>query len=105
MVDGDGLVLCRMYLGGWQVIDGYTKNIIAGHGNSIFFLLLSTLFHLTLFVLPLGWLIAGAALRLLPGWPLCRLRCSFWRLPRGPSPPTPRANASPTPFSCRSRSC
>lgn len=77
MVDGDGLVLCRMYLGGWQAIDGYTKNIIAGHGNSIFFLLLSTLFHLTLFVLPLGWLIAGAALDFAPGWPLWPLALLF----------------------------
>ncbi len=69
MADGDGLVLCRMYWGLQQVFDGYTKNILAGHGNSIVFLSLSTLFHLTLFVLPLVWLIAGADVAGLPGWP------------------------------------
>jgi chlorobactene glucosyltransferase len=77
MVDGDGLVLCRMYLGGWQTVNGYTKNIMAGHGNNVFFLLLSTLFHLVLFVLPLVWLIAGLTLNIAPGWPLWPLALLF----------------------------
>src|SRR5690606_28402911 len=41
LVDGGGLVLCRMYQGWLQVMDGYTKNILAAHANSIRLLLLS----------------------------------------------------------------
>ncbi|MEM7534231.1 MAG: glycosyltransferase [Chloroflexota bacterium] len=53
--EGNGLVLCRMYTSWDEVYAGYAKNILAGHGNSTLFLLFSTIFHLTIFVLP--WLL------------------------------------------------
>ena len=68
MADGAGLVQCRMYAGGRAAIDGYTKNILAGHGNRLSLLALSTLFHWSLFLLPWVWLAAGWAWAL-PGWP------------------------------------
>jgi chlorobactene glucosyltransferase len=52
--DGAGLVTCRMYCNWGEVKDGFAKNILAGHGRSVPFLLLSTLGHWLLFVLP--WL-------------------------------------------------
>lgn len=61
MVDGNGLVQCRMYNGWSEVKDGYAKNIIAGYGDSIAAMLVATLFHWTLFWLPLGWLLYGIA--------------------------------------------
>ncbi|MGB1287489.1 MAG: glycosyltransferase [Aggregatilineales bacterium] len=52
MADGAGLIQCRMY-DNWQTVrDGFAKNILTGYGNSVPVLLLATLFHLTLFVLP-----------------------------------------------------
>jgi chlorobactene glucosyltransferase len=74
MADGNLLVGCRMY-DGWQAaLDGYAKNILAGHGNHVLLLLLSTLFHWALFVWPWLWLAlgnqAGAASSLPPGWPV-----------------------------------
>jgi chlorobactene glucosyltransferase len=41
------------------VRDGYAKNILAGHGNRISFLLLSTLFHWLVFIAPWIWLAFG----------------------------------------------
>lgn len=67
LVDGAGLVLCRMYQGWLQATDGYTKNILAAHANSIPLLLISTLGHLILFVGPWLWLAFSTQL---PGWPL-----------------------------------
>jgi chlorobactene glucosyltransferase len=56
MVDGNRLVSCRMYPGGWpEVRDGFAKNLLAGHGNSILFLLVSTIFHWLVFILPWVW--------------------------------------------------
>lgn len=69
MADAAGLVVCRMYRSSRAVINGYAKNILAGHGASISFLLLSTVFHLLLFVGPWLWLAAGASGWLLTGWP------------------------------------
>ena len=69
LADGAGLVQARMYTDWRSVRDGYAKNILAGHLNSIPFLLLSTLFHLTLFVLPWIWLIAGLFDTATTGWP------------------------------------
>ncbi len=69
LADGAGLVQARMYTDWPSVRDGYAKNILAGHLNSIPILLLSTLFHLTLFVLPWLWLIAGLFGIAAAGWP------------------------------------
>lgn len=68
MADGAGLIECRMYAGSRAAIDGFTKNILAGHGNRISLLALSTLFHWSLFLLPWVWLALGRAWPL-PGWP------------------------------------
>ena len=73
MADGNGLIRCRMYQGWPQVRDGYAKNILAGHGDSPLLLLLSTFFHLALFVVPWVWLMWGfiaAGGRNSPGLPL-----------------------------------
>ena len=60
MADGNRLVSCRMYPGGWsEVRDGFAKNILAGHGNSALFLLVSTAFHGLIFILPWVWWIFG----------------------------------------------
>lgn len=69
MADGAGLISCRMYQGARAVLDGYTKNIFAGHGNRLTLLALSTLFHWSLFLAPWLWLIFGRSWPL-PGWPL-----------------------------------
>lgn len=68
MADGAGLVQCQMYAGGRAAIDGFTKNILAGHGNRLSLVALSTLFHWSLFLLPWLWLALGWAWPL-PGWP------------------------------------
>ena len=60
MADGNQLVSCRMYPQGWsQVRDGFSKNILGGHGNSIAFLLASTVFHWLVFIVPWVWLFFG----------------------------------------------
>lgn len=65
MADGNRLVSCRMYQNWPEVRAGFAKNILAGHGNNIPFLLLSTLFHWLLFIFP--WLWFAATLNV---WPL-----------------------------------
>jgi chlorobactene glucosyltransferase len=52
MADGNGLIQTRMYHNWSEVRNGFAKNILAGHGNNILLLLLSTLFHLLIFFLP-----------------------------------------------------
>lgn len=52
MADANGLIQTRMYHNWPQARDGFAKNILAGHGNSIPFLLVSTLFHWWQFILP-----------------------------------------------------
>jgi chlorobactene glucosyltransferase len=52
MADGAGLIRCRMYDGWPAVRDGFAKNILAGHGGSVIFLLASTVFHWIVFILP-----------------------------------------------------
>jgi len=52
--DGNGLIKTRMYQNWSQVRDGFAKNILAGHGNSLELLCLSTIFHWWMFVLPWG---------------------------------------------------
>jgi chlorobactene glucosyltransferase len=56
MFDGAGRIGCRMYRSWPEVRDGYAKNILAGHANSVPFLLLSGLFHWLIYVLPWLWL-------------------------------------------------
>lgn len=50
--DANGLLRTRMYANWPEARDGFAKNILAGHGNSVVFLLFSTLFHWWLFVIP-----------------------------------------------------
>ncbi len=69
MADGAGLIACRMYYNWQETFHGYAKNILAGHGSSPLLLLLSTLFHLTLFVGPWLWLMFGGLDSLTYGWP------------------------------------
>lgn len=65
MADGAGLILCRMYQNWAEVRAGFAKNILAGHGNSISFLAVSTLFHWGIFIVPWLWWLAGGG-----WWPL-----------------------------------
>jgi len=65
MADGAGLVGCRMYPDWAAVRDGFAKNILAGHGGGLP-LLLSTVFHWSLFVFPWLWLLGASD----KGWPL-----------------------------------
>jgi len=74
MADGNGLLRTRMYTGWSAVRDGFAKNIRAGHGGTAA-LLLSTLLHWALFVLPALWLLLGW-LAPLPGYPLLALLLS-----------------------------
>jgi chlorobactene glucosyltransferase len=50
--DGNGLIQTRMYQNWNQVREGFAKNILAGHGDSLAFLLFSTVFHWWMFVVP-----------------------------------------------------
>lgn len=59
MADGNRLIGCRMYHNWSEVEAGFAKNILAGHGNSTLFLMLSTLFHWLIFLFPWLWLVAG----------------------------------------------
>ncbi|MFT7585273.1 MAG: chlorobactene glucosyltransferase [Cellvibrionaceae bacterium] len=62
LVDGGRLIGCRMYTSWGDVLAGFGKNILAGHGNSVLFLLFSTLFHWMMFVLPFVWLLISGSL-------------------------------------------
>ena len=68
LVDGNRLVRCRMYQNWPEVKAGFAKNILAGHGNSIPFLLLSTLVHWLVFLFPWLWFATT-----LDSWPLALL--------------------------------
>jgi chlorobactene glucosyltransferase len=59
MADGHGLISCRMYQSWETVRNGYAKNILAGYGHSIIALLIATVFHWIIFVLPPLWLMTG----------------------------------------------
>ncbi len=69
MTDAAGLIRCRMYRQWSEVRDGFAKNILAGHGNSVLLLLLSWAFHWLVFLMPWVWLSLGW-LGGPPGWPL-----------------------------------
>lgn len=70
MADGAGLISCRMYRDWPSVRDGFAKNILAGYGGRVIFLLLATVFHWLVFLLPWLWLALGWLAPELPGWPL-----------------------------------
>ncbi len=69
VADGGGVICCRMYHNWDEVRNGFAKNVLAGHGDSVAFLLLSWAFHWLLFLLPWLWLALGW-LGGPPGWPL-----------------------------------
>jgi chlorobactene glucosyltransferase len=52
MVDGAGLIACRMYQDWPSVRRGFGKNILAGHGNAPLALVISTVFHWLIFIVP-----------------------------------------------------
>jgi len=70
MADGVGLLQTRMYQDWPSTLNGYAKSILAGHGNSVSFLLGSTLFHATLFIGPWLWLAFGWRNQSTMGWPV-----------------------------------
>lgn len=72
MVEGDGLIVCRMYVGCGGVVDGYTKNILAGHGSMPAALVASGVFHIAVFVAPSLWLLSGIVWPSY-GWPVVPL--------------------------------
>ena len=56
---GNGLVSCRMYSGLGEIVDGFSKNLLAGFGHSIvgllLYLSLTSWFYIGLFFLPAGY--------------------------------------------------
>ncbi len=66
MADGAGQITCRMYHDWSSARDGFGKNILAGHGDSVFFLAISAIFHWLIFIVPWIFLILG----ILPLWSL-----------------------------------
>jgi chlorobactene glucosyltransferase len=56
MADGAGLINCRMYPDWPSVRDGFAKNILAGYGGSVIFLILAAFFHWLVFLGPWLWL-------------------------------------------------
>ncbi len=71
MVLGNQMVKTRMYTSWSEARDGFAKNILAGHGSSPLFLLVSTVFHWALFLvswlwLALGWALPGPAYPAVP---------------------------------------
>jgi chlorobactene glucosyltransferase len=69
MALGDRLIKTRMYKNWQEVIDGFAKNILAGHGGQPFFLVLSAIFHWLLFLFPWVWLLGGLLAPDSQGWP------------------------------------
>lgn len=57
LADGNHLLHCQMYTNWQQVRHGFAKNILAGYGGRVSLLLLATLFHGWLFLLPYVWLV------------------------------------------------
>ncbi|HRF95694.1 MAG TPA: glycosyltransferase family 2 protein, partial [Aggregatilineales bacterium] len=58
MADGAGLVTCRMYQNWHEVKNGYAKNILAGYGSPLA-LIVGTIFHWLIFIVPVLWLIGA----------------------------------------------
>ncbi|MEM9778114.1 MAG: hypothetical protein AAF902_26290, partial [Chloroflexota bacterium] len=44
-----------------EILAGFGKNILAGHGNSVPFLLFSTVFHWAIFAVPFAWLLISGS--------------------------------------------
>jgi len=70
MATGNGRVNCRMYPNWPAVRNGFAKNILAGYGGRVSLLILATIFHWLIFLLPWVWLALGWAGVTIPGWPL-----------------------------------
>lgn len=81
MADGNRLIQTRMYTDWPSVRDGFSKNILAGYGNSVLALIAATLFHWVVFLLSfvlllspgyrslaLLWIIMAFLLRALSAW-------------------------------------
>lgn len=80
MADGNHLIACRMYDSWLTVRNGFAKNILAGYGNSVPFLLFGALFHWLIFLSPYLLLLGphaplallnlalGLALRAISAW-------------------------------------
>ncbi len=66
---GEDLIKSRMYTNWREVREGFAKNILAGHCNRPIILLLSTLFHWCVFLLPWVWLLTGRWVDVGPYWP------------------------------------
>ena len=58
MALGDHLIYTRMYTKWKEVRDGFAKNILAGHGGQLLFLVFSAVFHWCLFLLPWALLLS-----------------------------------------------
>ena len=69
VADGGTIIQCRMYHDWREVRDGFAKNVLAGHGDSIVFLIVSWAFHWLLWLAPWVWLILGIFVRT-PWWPI-----------------------------------
>jgi chlorobactene glucosyltransferase len=67
LFDGTDLIACRMYQGGRQVWNGFTRNAYEGIG-SMGALIGLTVMQVTLFLAPFGFLAAGALTGAIWGW-------------------------------------
>lgn len=67
MADANKLIQCHMYDNWESVRDGFSKNILAGYGNSVIALSLSILFHFVVFLLPVILLITTPEYRFWAG--------------------------------------
>ncbi len=65
MLDGNGRIACRMYDSWDGVRRGFAKNIIAGYGGLISFLL-GCIFHWAILIVPWALLLTGRAAALIP---------------------------------------
>ncbi len=61
MADGAGMLTCRMYHSWDETRNGFAKNIAAGYGG-VFGLILGSIFHWLVFLLPPVWLFFGVLL-------------------------------------------
>jgi chlorobactene glucosyltransferase len=81
MADANDLIQTRMYQTWPQARDGFAKNILVGHGNSIILLSFSAFFHWWLFIVP--WFLLFVALITRPSsliteyWTLVTACCSL----------------------------
>jgi len=95
MADGNQLIACRMYTDWPSVRAGFAKNILAGYGNSVPFLLFGTVFHWLIFLSPYPMLLSpyptlailnlalGFALRALSAWYTHQRLVDAFSLPLG----------------------